>query len=73
VWALVSEVRGRLRAELVPDRGFSIGFVDGLTATPVPHMVVHVVPRRAGATVVLPECREWIADDGVVGYRDGRA
>jgi diadenosine tetraphosphate (Ap4A) HIT family hydrolase len=32
VWALVSEVRGRLRTGLVPDDGFSIGFVDGLTA-----------------------------------------
>lgn len=32
VWALVSEVRGRLRSGLVPQDGFAIGFVDGLTA-----------------------------------------
>jgi hypothetical protein len=68
VWALVSEVRGRLRTGLVPDGGFSIGFLDGLTAAvPVPHTVVHVVPRRAGEDVELPECGEWIADEGVVG------
>jgi diadenosine tetraphosphate (Ap4A) HIT family hydrolase len=42
--------------------------VDGLTATtPVPHTVIHVVPRRSGKDVVLPECGEWIADDAVVG------
>src|ERR1035441_8625680 len=36
-WALVSEVRGRLRTGMMPDGGFSIGFLDGLTATvPVP-------------------------------------
>ena len=68
VWALVSEVRGRLRTGIVPDGGFSIGFLDGLTAAvPVPHTVIHVVPRRAGEDVALPECGEWIADDGVMG------
>jgi diadenosine tetraphosphate (Ap4A) HIT family hydrolase len=68
VWALVSEVRGKLRTGLVPDGGFSIGFEDGLKAVvPVPHTVIHVEPRRAGDGVVLPECGEWIADDGVVG------
>ena len=45
VWALVAEVRGRLRTGLVPDGGFAIGFVDGLSAAePVPHTVIHVVP-----------------------------
>jgi diadenosine tetraphosphate (Ap4A) HIT family hydrolase len=55
VWALVSHVWGRLRTGLVPDCGFSIGFLDGLTsAKPVPHTVIHVVPRRAGDQVALP-------------------
>jgi hypothetical protein len=34
---------------LVPVWGVGIGFVDGLTAaTPVPHAVIYVVPRRGG-------------------------
>jgi histidine triad (HIT) family protein len=67
VWALVSDVRGRLRTGLVPSGGFAIGLVDGLTAAePVPHTVIHVVPRRAGDRVALPECSEWINDDGVL-------
>jgi histidine triad (HIT) family protein len=67
VWALVAEVRGRLRTGLVPDDGFAIGFVDGLMAAePVPHTVIHVVPRRAGDRVALPECDEWISDDGLL-------
>ena len=66
VWALVSEVRGRLRTGMVPDAGFSIGFVDGLTAAELAqHTVVHVVPRRAGDRA-LPECGEWINDDSVL-------
>jgi histidine triad (HIT) family protein len=49
VWALVSEVRGRLRTAIVPGGGFSIGFVDGLTAgAPVPHTVIHVSPAPGG-------------------------
>jgi hypothetical protein len=68
VWALVSEIRGRLRTGLVPDDGFSIGFVDRLTAAvPVPHTVVHMVPRRVGQDVVLPEHGEWIKDEGGMG------
>ena len=67
VWALVSDVRDRLRTGFLPDDGFSIGFVDGLSAAvPVPHTVIHVVPRRAGDGVVLPECSEWVHDDGVL-------
>ncbi len=67
VWALVSNVRGRLRTGLVLAGGFSIGFADGATAAEsVPHTVIHVVPRRAGDQVALPECSEWISDDGVL-------
>lgn len=67
-WTLVSELCGRLRPGVVPHGVFSIGFLDGLTAAvPVPHTVIHIVPRRAGQNVVLPECGEWIADDGAVG------
>ena len=59
--------RGRLRTGLVPDEGFAIGFVDGLTATvPVLHTVIHVVPRQVGEQVALPECTEWISDDGLL-------
>ena len=63
----MSEVRGRLHTGLVPDGGFSIGLEDGLTAAvPVPHMVIHIVPRRARHDVALPECGEWISDEGVL-------
>lgn len=63
----MSDVRDRQRTGTVPDGGFCIGFVDGLTAAvPVPHTVIHVVPRRARGRVVLPECGEWIHDDGVL-------
>jgi hypothetical protein len=62
VWTLLSDVRGRLRTGLVPDRGFSIGF--DATGS---HAVIHLVPRRAGDNVELPECGEWIADDGALG------
>jgi diadenosine tetraphosphate (Ap4A) HIT family hydrolase len=38
LWAMVSQVRGKLLTGMVPDGGFSIGFEDGLTAAvPVPH------------------------------------
>jgi diadenosine tetraphosphate (Ap4A) HIT family hydrolase len=60
VWDLVGEVRGRLRAGVVPDGGFSIGF-DELGE----HAAVHVVPRSAGDGVELPE-GVWVADDGVM-------
>jgi len=67
VWALVSRVRRRLRTGFLPNDGFSIGFVDGLTAAQlVPHAVIHVIPRRVGDRVELPECDEWISDDGVL-------
>ena len=52
---------------LVPEDGFSIGLVDGLTAAePVPHTVIQVLPRRVGNRVALPECGEWVDDDGVL-------
>ncbi len=60
VWDLVDQVRGRLRSGLVPDAGFSIGF-DELGE----HAAVHVVPRRAGDDVELPE-GVWVCDDGVM-------
>ena len=64
---MVSQVRAKLLTGMVPDGGFSIGFLDGLTvAVPVPHTVILVIPRRAGENVDLPECGEWIGDDGVV-------
>jgi diadenosine tetraphosphate (Ap4A) HIT family hydrolase len=67
VWALISEARERLRTGPVPDEGFAIGFVNGLTSgEPVPHTMVHVVPRRAGDRVALPMCTERINDDGML-------
>jgi diadenosine tetraphosphate (Ap4A) HIT family hydrolase len=66
VWALVSEVRGRLRTGLVPDQGFAVGFVDGLEAAPAPHAAIHIIPRRAGDQIALPECSKWISDDGLL-------
>jgi len=64
---LTSQVREQLRTGLVPDDGFSIGFVDSLTAAePVPHTMIHVIPRRVVDQAVLPECGEWIEDMGVV-------
>jgi histidine triad (HIT) family protein len=62
VWALLTDARGRLRTGLVPDRGFSIGF-----GAAGPHALIHLVPRRSGNKVELPECGEWIEDDGVLG------
>ena len=56
-----------LPSDRIWDGGFAIGLVDGLTAAePVPHTVIHVVPRRAGDRVVLPACSEWITDAGVL-------
>jgi hypothetical protein len=31
-----------------------------------PNTVIQVVPRRTGDRVALPECSEWISDDGVL-------
>jgi hypothetical protein len=71
VWALVGDVRNRLRSGLVPDGGFALGFVDGLsTMDPVPHAVIHVVPLRKDAVdLSLPDRSEWIHDDGYTMYR----
>jgi diadenosine tetraphosphate (Ap4A) HIT family hydrolase len=60
IWKLVSEVRGRLRTGMMPDGGFSIGFDEAGE-----HAVVHVVPRRAGDGVELPEA-VWVEDAGVM-------
>jgi diadenosine tetraphosphate (Ap4A) HIT family hydrolase len=60
-------VRDRLRTGLTPDAGFGIGFVDTLSAKqPVHHTVIHVIPRRAGDHLLLPDCSEWIVDDCVM-------
>ena len=41
--------------------------MDALTAAePVPHAVIHVIPRKVGDQVALPECGEWIKDRGVL-------
>jgi hypothetical protein len=65
IWSLLSEVRDRLRTGLVSDEGFSIGFVDALSAAePVDHAVIHII-RYSGDRVGLPECSEWISDDGL--------
>jgi diadenosine tetraphosphate (Ap4A) HIT family hydrolase len=72
LWALVSEVRGRLRVGLVTEGGFSIGCLDGLTAaTSVPHAVIHIIPRGISDQVSLPECSEWIDDDGMLDSATG--
>jgi histidine triad (HIT) family protein len=60
VWGLVDQVRGRLRSGLMPDGGFSIGF-DELGS----HAAIHVVPRRTGDDLELPEF-VWVVDDGVM-------
>lgn len=54
--------RTRVRTGLVPDSGFSIG-----SEAAGSHTVIHLVPRWAGDKVELPECSEWIVDDGVLG------
>jgi len=51
-----------VRTGLVPDSGFSIG-----SEAAGSHTVIHLVPRWAGDKVELPECSEWIVDDGVLG------
>ena len=67
IWSLLSEVRDRLRTGLMSDAGFSIGFVDALSAAePVDHAVLHIIPRRKGDRILLPECSEWISDDGIL-------
>ena len=40
------------------------GWADG--GESVPHTVIHVVTRRTSDRVGLPECSEWIDDDGVL-------
>jgi diadenosine tetraphosphate (Ap4A) HIT family hydrolase len=41
--------------------------VDKLTAAvPVPHTVIHVIPRRVGDQATLPECGDRVEDDGVL-------
>ena len=66
----VGPILGRTRPVangLTPDAGFSIGFLDALSAQQLlDHAVVHVIRRRMGDHVVLPDCSEWIADDGVI-------
>jgi len=48
VWALVAEVRERLRTEYRPD-AFTVGINDGLAAgQTIPHAHVHVIPRHLG-------------------------
>jgi diadenosine tetraphosphate (Ap4A) HIT family hydrolase len=48
VWALVTQVRALLLAELKPD-GFNVGVNDGRAAgQTVLHAHVHVIPRRVG-------------------------
>jgi histidine triad (HIT) family protein len=67
MWALVSEVRRRLRTGLAPAAGFAIGIDDGLTAPDaVAHTIVHVIPRRADDAGTLPSCSEWIDDKGIL-------
>ena len=67
VWSLVWEVRRRLRTGLVPDTGFTIGIADGLTRSDgVAHTVIHIIPRRTDDALTLPNCSEWIDDDGVL-------
>jgi diadenosine tetraphosphate (Ap4A) HIT family hydrolase len=63
IWELVGEVRQRLLTGLTPAR-FSMGFTDttkdgGSSA----HAAVHLVPRRRGDRIKLPDGIEWVADD----------
>jgi diadenosine tetraphosphate (Ap4A) HIT family hydrolase len=71
VWALVTQVRALLLAELKPD-GFNVGVNDGPAAgQTVMHAHVHVIPRRAGDVAdprgvvrwVLPDkAKYWVED-----------
>jgi hypothetical protein len=61
---LVGKVGGRLRTGMVPRGDFGIGFDESGE-----HAVIHVVPRRVGDGVTLPEAAEWIVDDGVMAWR----
>ena len=56
-----------MAADGLPRLDGVIGWSHGLTAAePAPHTVIHIVPRRAGDRVALPDCSEWINDDGVL-------
>jgi len=48
IWALATEVRNHLQAQLSPD-GFNIGLNDGEAAgQTIPHAHIHIIPRRRG-------------------------
>jgi hypothetical protein len=65
--ALIPEVRSQLQTDLFSDAGFAIGIEDGLTRPDgLAHTIVHVIPRRADDALTLPECSEWIRDDGIL-------
>lgn len=60
VWALVTEVRGRVACSM-RTVGFDIGFADNTQGA---HVLIHVVPRLPGERVVLPAGIEWVDAGG---------
>jgi diadenosine tetraphosphate (Ap4A) HIT family hydrolase len=66
IWELVFQVRECLLTSLKPS-GFSIGFSDTMEdGDIVDHACVHVVPRRLGDNLELPDGFGWVTDDHVV-------
>jgi diadenosine tetraphosphate (Ap4A) HIT family hydrolase len=62
IWDVLSILRERISATLKVD-GFDVGISDGAENDPDAHAVVHLVPRLAGAKVVLPADIEWVVLD----------
>jgi diadenosine tetraphosphate (Ap4A) HIT family hydrolase len=69
IWELVGQVRERLMTSLKPS-GFSIGFSDTMEGGDiVDHACIHVVPRRRGDNLELPDGFGWVTDDHVVAWK----
>ena len=63
LWGLVGEARQQLQDQLHPD-GFNVGVNDGVAAgQTVPHVHVHVIPRRTGDVADPRGGIRWVIPD----------
>lgn len=73
VWDTVRRARGVLKARYRPD-GFNIGLNDGAAAgQTVPHVHVHIIPRRCGDCTDPRGGVRWILPAKAKYWADGAA